>query len=149
MLPVTLILPALNLYDLYKSITHKVELGKYRNFGNPGHADLNSSKTIVLLKNNIPRKSICYLWENPREYDEIITECAVAEINYLLYPVTVKFGSVNFKGPYNYILCDSDKLEELNLYLTFFDMDKEFVAIANDKQTVILKRRKSSTTYQH
>lgn len=139
---ILLILPIINTYNLLKSIKKKISTDKYVNFNNSGFMKLssNNNNNINLMKNYIPKKSILYLWESPQFYDEVATECNVAEINYFLYPITLKFGARNFKTPYDYISCTVDNIEELNLYLTFFDMDKFFVNIASDKQIVILKK---------
>ncbi len=136
---------AYNLGELYWSMKYILADGWCLSFGKPGYELLNQSKasgTVVLAGSATEKDATIYIWTNPQEYDDSTPDFRAVEVSYFRYPRTVKTGPLNLKSPYDYIICGRDEYEDLNLYLVFFDMDRDFVENAKKGGYVMLKRKK-------
>lgn len=130
-----------NIYELGIVVLRKIAKKDIEGIGTSEFSASHSSRfNTAFLKKHIPAYAVCYLWKNPKTQDEIITECEAADINYFLYPVKVKYGSENLKTHYGFIICAEANVEILDLYLCFFDMDKDFAKIAENGDIVIYKK---------
>jgi len=141
-----LILVILNIKELYRLYLVKSHNRAYLVFGDSGYMELNraKNKNLLFLKKNIIPGSVGYFWKDPRNYDIVTTECKAFESSYYLYPSYFKTAPKNLKTPYDHIITEKYDLEDLELYLTFFDMNKDFAKIAENDELIIMKRNSTN-----
>jgi len=136
-----LVIVIFNIYDLYTSYQRQIANHQLSTFGQSGFMELNNKtkNNISFLKTHIPAGAVCYLWADPRHYDTVITECKAFEMGYFLYPTSIKVSPEKLKTPYDFIISEKSDFEDLQLYLTFFDMKKDFAKIAENEKLIILE----------
>ena len=98
------------------------------------------SVVSFLQKHLQPGKS-CYFWTDPQDDDLVSIECLIADIDYYLFPLSVKYGPQYLKSGTDYIITEKANYEDLKLFMVFYDLDEKYAIIAENEKMIMLRVR--------